>query len=255
MATTRFGVKEVCDVTFYDITTGAPKLHLDTLKLSSLENTATSVSARGGKGNPKLITWDYDREAMFNIQDALLSEDSLAMLTGTEMVTNATTKITRTVKKVVVNEGTEEVPALVVTLDETPDTSSTTTYLDGTALEAQPAWTANEGSVAGGKLTFTTGVEAGDEVQVKYTVTPTNATTVSIKSDKFPGYYKVVGDTVVRNAKTGIDEPFQIVIHKAKLQPGFTLTFQADGDPSVFDLNMEVFRRDEDTNMIELIKY
>lgn len=251
MAISRFGVKEVCDVVFYDIETGAPKLMLDTLKLSSLENTATSVSARGGKGNPKLITWDYDREAMFNIQDALLSETSLSMLTGTEMVVSDATPVQRAVRKVVV-AGAEG--ALTVAIDETPNNSTVSAYIDGELLETQPTFSANE-SGEGGTVTFTAGVVAGDEVQIVYTVIPETATTISIKSDQFPGYYKVVGDTVVRNAKTGVDEPFQIVIHKAKLQPGFTLTFQADGDPSVFDLNMEVFRRDEDTNMVELIKY
>lgn len=29
-----------------------------TLKVSTLEQTAETADARGGKGNPKLITWD-----------------------------------------------------------------------------------------------------------------------------------------------------------------------------------------------------
>ena len=58
----RYGIKEVADVMFYDIkedgTIGIPVLYLDTLKVSTIEQTAETVDARGGKGNPKLITWD-----------------------------------------------------------------------------------------------------------------------------------------------------------------------------------------------------
>ena len=52
----RYGIKEVADVTFYEIAdngeAGAPVLYLDTLKVSTIEQTAESTSARGGKGNP-----------------------------------------------------------------------------------------------------------------------------------------------------------------------------------------------------------
>ena len=51
-------IKEVADVVFYDINTdgsrGAPVLYLDTLKVSTIEQTAEQAEARGGKGNPPL---------------------------------------------------------------------------------------------------------------------------------------------------------------------------------------------------------
>lgn len=50
----KYGIKEVADVTFYDIqddgSVGAPVLYLDTLKVSTIEQTAENTSARGGKG-------------------------------------------------------------------------------------------------------------------------------------------------------------------------------------------------------------
>ena len=53
----RYGIKEVCDVTFYDIDNSgnptSPVLYLDTLKVSTVEQTAENTSARGGKGNPE----------------------------------------------------------------------------------------------------------------------------------------------------------------------------------------------------------
>ena len=65
--TSRFGIKEVADVTFYKIGTNGAKgdavLFLDTLKVSNIEFTAEQAEARGGKGNAPLIIWDYGREA------------------------------------------------------------------------------------------------------------------------------------------------------------------------------------------------
>ena len=58
----RYGIKEVADVTFYEITPtgsiGAPVLYMDNLKVSTIEQTADEAEARGGKGNPPLIIWD-----------------------------------------------------------------------------------------------------------------------------------------------------------------------------------------------------
>lgn len=94
---TRFGIKEVADVRFYDIETGAdasataaynaikgktPVIEFDTLKVSTIESTAESSEARGGKGNAALISWDYGREITVNIEDALMSMDCLALLFG-----------------------------------------------------------------------------------------------------------------------------------------------------------------------------
>ena len=42
-------------VMFYEIGTETPVLYLDTLKVSTIEQTAENVSARGGKGNPESI--------------------------------------------------------------------------------------------------------------------------------------------------------------------------------------------------------
>ena len=73
----RYGIKEVADVTFYEIADNgepaAPVLYLDTLKVSTIEQTAENTSARGGKGNPELVSWDYGKEITLTLEDALFS--------------------------------------------------------------------------------------------------------------------------------------------------------------------------------------
>ena len=52
-ATTKFGIKEVADVTFTSLDSGNKTLTFDTLKVSNLEFTAEEAFARGGKGTFK----------------------------------------------------------------------------------------------------------------------------------------------------------------------------------------------------------
>lgn len=83
----QYGIKEVADVTLYAIELDEndeeiyiPVLYLDTLKISSIEQTAEQTSARGGLGNPNLITWDYGKEITINLEDALYTPASISML-------------------------------------------------------------------------------------------------------------------------------------------------------------------------------
>ena len=69
----KYGIKEVADVTFYSINTigdeeiYTPVLFLDTLKVSTLEKSAEKSSAEGGKGNKRLITWNYGKQITLNL--------------------------------------------------------------------------------------------------------------------------------------------------------------------------------------------
>ena len=96
----RYGIKEVADVTFYKIkndgTRGDPVLYLDTLKVSTIEQTAETVDARGGKGNPKLVTWDYGKEITVSIEDALFSSKSMSIMFGDGTVAQGSTLIQKT---------------------------------------------------------------------------------------------------------------------------------------------------------------
>lgn len=243
----RFGIKEVADVIFYNIQTGKPELFFDTLKLSNLENAAQTVYAEGGRGNGRLIGWDFGRTATFNMQDALLSEQSLGMLAANAPVIGVTKIRKREVLSVLTGS---------VTLAETPVANSIVAYaatengkFHGAELTVGTI-TAKQVAVSGG----TPVVADGDLVVVYYQYdSQATAQTITIASDKFPAYYTVAASTVVRN-ESGFDEPIQLLIPKAKLQVGFTLTMDA-ANVSVFDFNLEVFKDNDSTDMIQFIKY
>ena len=83
------------------------------------------------------------------------------------------------------------------------------------------------------------------------------AVEVTISPDTFPGTYRVVGDTFMRSQKTGKDEAFQFVIGKAKVQSEVTITLEAEGDPSTFEMTLNVLRSEGDhgNEMMKLIRY
>ena len=85
----QYGIKEVADVCLYAIELDenddevyVPVLYLDTLKISTIEETAEQTSARGGLGNPELIIWDYGKEITVTLEDALYSPASQGMTWG-----------------------------------------------------------------------------------------------------------------------------------------------------------------------------
>lgn len=248
MAEAKFGVKEVMNVTFYSLVNYKPVLYVDTLKLSNLENTAEQSTARGGHGNPILLTWDYNREANFTVQDALISFDGLALMTGKDVTTTAKTIYKREVLTLDASKQAEL--SHVPEYDTSPD-DRLFVYNEATGIAGDVVST-----VLVTKTITVASLAEGDKVVAYYPYEEDNQIqAVTISSADFPGEYKIVGDTFVRNANTGEDEPFQLIVNRAKVQPGFTLTMEAEGDPSVFDMNLMVMRPLDTTTMIEMIKY
>ena len=175
MALDKFGIKEVADVRFYKTTdvsftggklavTGEPVLELDSLKVSTIEMTAEQSEARGGKGNPPLIIWDYGREVNITLEDALMSMKSF---------------------------------------------------------------------------------------EVMYGATEDGAIVVS--ADTFPGNYAVIGRTFARDQASGDDHLFTFFVPNAKIQSENTITMEAEGDPTVFNMSLRVLRAKGSSDMMYLI--
>lgn len=247
----KYGVHEVAEVYLIDLATNKPALILESLKLSNFTTAASQSHATGGKGNARLLTWDTDRTAQYECQDALIDPKALAALTGNSLVTGATSIYKR--ERLLGASGTAGNTEF--TLSETPIAGTISVFknVDGDNLGEEVTL----GTVTGSDVEVaTTAIAVGAYAWVFYQYTSdADAQTMTITADKFPGFYKVIGDTVIRNENTGVDEPFQIVIHKAKLMPGFELTMQASGEPSVFNFSLEVYKPADKDEMVEFIKY
>lgn len=81
----KYGIKEVADVTFYSITRiedeefYTPVLFFDTLKVSTLNKSVETVNANAGKGNGKVLSWNFGKDLKLKLEDALFSDASLDM--------------------------------------------------------------------------------------------------------------------------------------------------------------------------------
>lgn len=270
----RYGIKEVADVTFYSInsdgTRGAPALYLDTLKVSTIEQTAETSDARGGKGNPKLITWDYGKEINVTIEDALFSSKSMAIMFGNGSVVNKSADtITKTAVVRIDNDGKLAKTFVADVYDAVAGSKRIKVRMDSVTPASDEiafansgitlvSLTAENGTVIDADLTSAEWDAArvdykGQKAFVTYTVKATTKT-ITISGDSFPGTYYVVGDTYARSDVDGSDQFFQFIIPKAKVTSENTITLEAEGDPSVFSMNLTVLRP-ETGEMMKLVQY
>lgn len=222
----KYGIKEVADVVFYEInadgTKGKPVLFLDTLKISTIEQTADQAEARGGKGNSPLIIWDYGKELNVNIEDALYSPQSMSVMFGGAGTTPAEITSVNRFEKVTLSAAITSMP------------TDGTKYYDVANLS---------------EITTTTGLSKG-AVVYKDGAAAVAGHQIVITAQNFPGTYCLVGETYARNKNTGKDEYFQFEIPQAKMGAENNITLEAEGDPSVFNMNMRVLRPDNGEMMI-----
>lgn len=250
----RYGIKEVADVTFYklddDGNPAAPVLYLDTLKVSTIEQTAETSYAQGGKGNPRLIGWDFGKEITLTLEDALFSPKSMAIMFGDGTVATAAT-LKKTVRVI-----------------ETKNPDGTSKYeapglTKGTGDPATYTYTFNNNTmtVTGVKYYTETGEEAteGDKTAkyCTFNFIPGNASVINVGPNTFPDTYYITGDTFARSENNGDDDFFQFIVPKGKITSENTITMEADGDPSVFSMTVDVLRGaiDGKPTMMQLVKY
>ena len=254
----RYGIKEVADVTFYKINAdgskGAPVLFLDTLKVATVEQTASSADARGGKGNPKLVSWDFGKEINVTLTDALFSPASMAIMFGDKDgvgIGNTEEKIT----KVAMARISETKTDTTVEIDAKEGRKTVKVLADG-GCEAYNTGITKVTNIKDEDITAAEfkSLTAGDKVFVHYKVTPISKKVIDINADTFPGTYYITGDTFCRSDVTGEDDFFQFIIPKAKMSSENTITLEAEGDPSVFNLNLTVLRP-ESGPMMQLVQY
>lgn len=282
----KYGIKEVANVYFEalddDLKTGVYKgdivLFLDTLKVSTIETTAENVAAQGGWGNPRLVQWDYGKEINITLEDALMSLESLRFMLGgaikrpagedkivvhhTEEVTVQENKVVPAPKdhisgEVMYPEAKENHPIKLINL-----TKGYRTQIEYDAEGTNKMTDKNLITFKNPKAGIGENGEqpdVGDKIRIFWDeivdaeTTSEDAVEVTISPDTFPGTYKVVGDTLIRSEKTGRDEPFQFIINKAKVQSNVTITLQAEGDPSTFEMTLNVLRDGDE--MMKLVRY
>ena len=285
----KFGVRESCDVVFREkapmkvgnkiFYKNEPVIYFDTLKTSTLEGAATTVYAQGGRGNARLMSWDGERTVTFTMEDALISPEGLAILTGAGLI-EAGEKIGEDKTHVVYVHATEtmsiedaevEITGGAITFTNIPlesdkvatDASAYVMLMDGNGnIVSEPFSTDTETS--GAKLVFegekslkstnassvilpaTATVEslkkAGYMLLVDfYEAHTSNAMEINITPDKFGGAFYIEASTLFREQSSQLDLPAEFIIPNARVQSNFTFSMAGSGDPSTFTFTMDAF--------------
>lgn len=399
----KYGIKEVADVTFYSITSVGdeliytPVLFLDTLKVSTLEKSAEKVSAEGGKGNKKLISWNFGKEITLNLEDALFTPASMSMIWGGKLESKLSPYTSAIVKSNIANKygsfhySTKAYPSPALTDVEwnlifkaatetktavegkvgddtqwyllTPAAKSDSekrayiienqtllrkayfnrtwtiddvsniampevilskifTYIDelnklgtietdnydievidrmekvivrnkeGLTISSKEQkenllrYYANDKSssyciyydaktmlplfhIENGQLT---GWDSDEDIKftlrlgqicykwtrtIKYKDNDNDGTlgkVLVIDADTFPGDYKIVGETYIREQKTGKDQRYQFTINRAQVTTDTSITLEAEGDPTTFSMSVDVLTP-KNGDMIELKQF
>jgi hypothetical protein len=177
------------------------------------------------------------------MQDALLSDTTISLLSGNAVQTANVQIVGREVLTV-------SATPFKVTLAQTPDANSVTAYkMAGAIMDTE----LTGATVSAKDVTFSTGVAQGDKVMVFYTYTlATGASKITFSGNAFPATYKVVGDTIVRG-EDGVNRKMQFIIPKAKLKSDFTLTMDSS-NVATFDLNLDVLLDTATQNLYDIVR-
>ena len=274
---TRFGSREICDVTFKALVNGQkvgnkafkagqPVFIIDTATTSNMEQASTTVYAQGGKGYNRLIAWEGEKTLTFTVTDALMSPLGLAVLTGAGLAEDADIKHIHVTYDVAIgNDGNGEITAEKLAAELGLPKDSTIEVCNDTELKPYATILDGNGAVVGWAddielsgtnstalnniievasekpLNVKSTLGAGKTIKLDFYVRmTTGATEITVAPDDFGGYFYVEADTLYRN-QDGKDMAATITFPKVKIQSGFTLTMAANGDPSTFDFVMDAF--------------
>lgn len=254
----KFGVREICDVVLRAKGTvkvgettfshDEPVIYFDSAKTSTVEGSATTVYATGGRGNNKLLAWEGEKSVTFTMEDALLSPLGFSILSGAGLVEAAQVdggmKVHTTLTTVV-----DVTSGITVNLKELTgkDIAEEKAYAfimkDGQIVERLKPAVPSEGSVTFTRNGKASGPLTGEQtVMVDFYVSvKTGAVEMTIEPDKFGGFYYLEASTLFRRQDNGQDMAAAFVIPKVKIQSNFTFSMASSGDPSTFTFTMDAF--------------
>lgn len=248
MPVNTYGLREVADLTFFDLTTNKPFLYMDYALTSTNEHSADTTYATGGKGNPRRLAFDGNRQSTLTISTQIIDFRIIALLAGADVEKGAINVFKREVLTAVDDTGTVK-----ITLSETPVAGTVTVFpLSSDAVAGEE----EDITVTDSDVTITDGTAGAQYVAYYQFESDSNAEKISFKAKNFPKYCRIVGDTLIKNEATGVNEPFQMVANKAKPQANFTLTMASEGDPTTLEMVFDLFASQEnDDEFISYIKY
>lgn len=265
----QYGMKEVMNFTIANYNPNPllrePILSVDYAQVTDIENGGERVDISGGRGNKRLLSFDHSKTTAVNITLPLVDIKMLAMISGDEVEE----KIKNIFKREVLTVQNDGTGNAIVNLSKEPIGNSIYAYvlegnrdlgtklnhvaLSGTVEKGEyemDSATANQMNLNG------TTCPIGSEVVVYYhTTTSLPVQNLQINPEKFPKAISIYGDTLFKNQFSENDEIFNLVGHKGKIKPNYTLSMNAT-DVTVLELVVDMYAvKDQDTGKEIYIEY
>lgn len=269
----KFGVREICDVTFKAAAAGQkvgnkvfnkyqPVFMIDTARTSNFEQASTTVYAQGGRGYARLIAWEGEKTMTFTVEDALISPMGLAVLSGAGLINHEvgdSARVHMTLQKTVDAEGKIKID--LDDLREETGLNNATSFLICNCIPMYATAIGSTGKAddfyeidmtaitdpievtALSPAVITVDVAAASKVVIFdfYLAMTNSVQTITIGPEDFGGFFYVEAQTLFRDEATGKDLAANITFPRVKIQSGFTFTMAASGDPSTFNFVMDAF--------------
>lgn len=231
----KYGINEVADVVLYNMdkqgNPTSPALFLDTLKISTIDQTSSMTNATGGRNNAPLITWDYGKDITINISDALFSIKTLGLLHNSDIVTS----------KGIIRKGLSFTGTHVPFVFKGPNGKRYFIPEDKIIYDQN------------GNVITQSELQTDQTYLLCFNITPKNFQGIEIKSDVFCGLYYLTGETLVRDLTTNEDSFCQFIIPKMKITSNFD--FQIDSrEPIIFSFSGNALKTEDDA-MMKLVFY
>jgi hypothetical protein len=243
---TKFGVVTVMEAKFFpaDVVltfdaNGAVQnqelFELDTLSISNFTQEGPVKMSKGGLNAE--VVFRYGKTARLEMEDVVGRIEALKHLMGVRAIdTEATINKTVTEKFIAAEDQTEFVLANAIEAGQ--DIDDVIVKVNGEVATTGFTIETNR-RIIEATATFAN----GDLVEITYLFTGAN-TPGYLVTDRFSGYYQIVGRTFVVNEGTGAREYVNFIVNKFLPDSLFNLSMEAEGDLAVFNLAGEIFTND-----------
>ena len=249
----QYGIKEVMDFVLTDYHPEPykrkPLLYVDYAQITDIENAGERLDITGGRGNKRLLSFDHSKTTAINLTLPLVDLKMLSLISGDSIKEKIKEIFKREVYFV-----KEDAGETYIELKREPIVNSLYLYIpEGTRdlgdqlKPAESAGTVGEkeyevDDVNSKKIKLNaTSNPAGSRVVVFYhSTTTTPVTTLSINPEKFPQAISFYGEGLWRDQVTEKDVIWDVVGHKGRIRPNYTLSMNAT-DATVLELVIDMY--------------
>lgn len=209
-----------------------PYIRFDYLKTTSLKGDTSTIYIQGGRGNTKLLAFNGSKEMTIDFEDALISVESLALLTGGEL--------TKGVKKTIgISERLIVTSGVPVTLKHTPVQGNAKYKIFVTKIEGGTDYGTKIADYTILAKALTVDTFEGEIMIDYYFETDEKVASVTIDAETAGKYFMLEGTTLAMNM-SGDMQTCHMRIPKMKIKNNFEIALNSES-ASTFKFEADIF--------------